>query len=220
MEDPRGSPAFKAHCFHALGESSSAIDLQYVRLLLERSEGPKDPFYFWCPHHELGGDLAVLVADHAATPRQRRGYLEHGLVGILYTCGTPYHNFRHIMDVILRHCSIEDLLDMDYLWQVAMFNSDIMNHLEELRYLLFHPCVFDRIDPDAAYLGFTSMREAANEVYPTARAVYEEFFRAKETEAPRRAVARLDVYREELMAVALHPSRLLAWCYPDFLSCK
>jgi hypothetical protein len=198
-----------------MGDPPSTVDLPYVRLLLERGEGPKDPFYFHCPDHALGGDLAVLVADHAATPRERRDYLEHGLVGIFHNFGYV-SKYRQIMDVILRHCSIEDLVAMDYLWYITMFSCDIMMHDDELRYLLFHPCVFDRLDPD------TAMREDVKNVYPTTRAVYEEFFRAKDTESLRRTAARLDVYREELMAVAWHPSRLLAWCFPDFLdaSCQ
>lgn len=209
----RGSLAFKEHW------SGDTLDPEYVRQLLEQGESPGGPFHFYSPDHEKGGNACVIVAN-AADPRERLDYLEQALAKILHVGTSNYIYYREIIDAILCECSDDDLRAMDHLWAMTMFNCDLPFHQEELRYLLFHPRVFESIDPDMPlldprYYGGQTLREALKWHYSTH--VFESFITAQDqANEAQRARARLDLYREELMRVTWHPERLVAWCFPDF----
>ena len=209
----RASPAFKDHW------SGDTLNPDYIHQLLEQGESPGGPSNFFSPDHEKGGEVCVIVAN-AADPRERLDYLQRALMWILH--GTSnYIYYREIIDAILGECSDDDIRAMEDLWAMTLFNCDLPFHQEELRYLLFHPRVFESIDPDIPlldprYFGIKTLREALKYTrYSTI--IYESFILAKDqTNEAKRARVRLDLYREELMQVTWHPARLVAWCVPDF----
>lgn len=173
----RASPAFTSYW------RGDIIDPEYVRQLLERGESPGGPFNFYSPDHEKGGDACVIVAN-AADPRERIDYLQQGLAKILHVGTSNYICYREIIDAILCECSDDDLRAMENLWAMTLFNCDLPFHQEELRYLLFHPRIFESIDPDIPLL------DPLYRVGPTLRdavtwcrhgtTVYESFIMAKD----------------------------------------
>jgi len=186
------------------------VDIGYVRFLMGRGATPTIPtmFTILLADHDSTRDVLELVFDYVP-PDSLPKYIEACLLRFLVV-----HKPEIIGMLIARCRNGKDIACMRHLWNFAFESPDIDE--DALRYFLFHPVVYNAIDPDVPLNDEgLSIRKVSIERPLLGHSVFHEFLFDKD--APRRARERLDTYKEELIKVTWHPTRMVAWCFHDFL---